>query len=229
MRPSARCAPRPAPARSADGASRIEQRRRNDTSSDAADRRGRGSDPGDQRSRRGQCARRAAATVGERPRRRRSGRAGDGAHGAGWRRATTARARVGQGGRTADPVHPRLVAEPSLLGEAVREQARRRVPARRLRPPWSWHVRGAARTRALHRRPALGRRCRGDHRPTGSRPAGARRVVLRPIRHLRLRARLRPGSNLCDQLRRGCGQARPGGLRHADRPRIPRQLRRHGR
>ena len=33
---------------------------------------------------------------------------------------------------------------------------RRRVPARCLRPPWSWHVRGAARARALHRRASSG-------------------------------------------------------------------------
>ena len=153
---------------------------------------------------------------------RRSRRADEGSRGAGRRRATSARARVGQGRRTDDPVHPRLVAEPSLLGEAIREHARRRVPARRLRPPWSWHVRGAARARALHRRQALGRRRRGDHRPTRSRPAGARRLVLWPIRHLRLRACPRPGSNRGDQLRRGSGQARRGGLRHPDRPRIPR-------
>ena len=70
----------------------------------------------------------------------------------------------GNAGRAADPVHPRLVAEPPLLGEAVRERARRRVPARRLRPPRPRHVRGAARARALHRRQALGRRRGGDHR-----------------------------------------------------------------
>ena len=50
-------------------------------------------------------------------------RADEGSHGAGRRRAAAARARVGQGGRSADPVHPRLVAEPSLLGQAVRARS----------------------------------------------------------------------------------------------------------
>ena len=59
-----------------------------------------------------------------------------------------------------------------------------------------------------------------------SRPAGARRLVLRRLRHLRLRPRARPGSNRRDQLRRGRRQARRGGLRHADRPWLPRPLRR---
>ena len=132
----------------------------------------------------------------------------------------------GKRGRAADPVHPRLVAEPPLLGEAVRERARRRVPARRLRPARPRHVRGAARARALHRRQALGRRRGGDHRRAAPRPAGARRLVLRRLRHLRLRARVRPGSDRRDRLRRGRRQAGRGGLRHADRPRLPRPLRR---
>ena len=151
-------------------------------------------------------------------------------HGAGRRRPAAARARVGQAGRAADPVHPRLVAEPSLLGQAVRERAGRRVPARGLRPARPRHVRGAARARALHRRRALGRRRGGDHRPAAPRPAGARRLVLRRLRHLRLRARVRPGSDRRDQLRRRRRQAGRGGVRHADRPRLPRPLRgRHGR
>ena len=58
------------------------------------------------------------------------------------------------------------------------------------------------------------------------RPAGARRLVLRRLRHLRLRPRVRPGSDRRDQLRRGRRQARRGGVRHADRPRLPRPLRR---
>ena len=58
------------------------------------------------------------------------------------------------------------------------------------------------------------------------RPAGARRLVLRRVRHLRLRARVRPGSNRRDRLRRGRGQAGRGGLRHAYRPRLPRPFRR---
>ena len=95
----------------------------------------------------------------------RADRADEGSRGAGRRRPAAARARVGQGGRAADPVHPRLVAEPPLLGEAVRERARRRVPARGVRPPRPRHVRGAARAGELHRRQALGRRRRGDHRP----------------------------------------------------------------
>ena len=98
----------------------------------------------------------------------REDRADEGSHSAGRRRPAAARARVGQTGRAADPVHSRLVAEPPLLGEAVRERARRRVPARCLRPPRSRHVRGAARARALHRRQALGRRRGGDHRRAGA-------------------------------------------------------------
>ena len=94
------------------------------------------------------------------------------------RRPAAARARVGQAGRAADSVHPRLVAEPSLLGEAVRGRAGRRVPAGRLRPPWPRDVRGAARARALHGREALGRRRGGDHRRVAARAAGARRLVL---------------------------------------------------
>ena len=50
-------------------------------------------------------------------------RADEDAHGARRRRPAAARARMGQGGRAADPVHPRLVAEPSLLGQAGRELA----------------------------------------------------------------------------------------------------------
>ena len=98
------------------------------------------------------------------------------AHGERRRRPAPPRARVGQRGGAADPVHPRLVAEPSLLGEAVRERAGRRVPAGGLRPPRSRHVRGTARRRALHGRHALGGRRGGDHRRAASRPAGARRA-----------------------------------------------------
>ena len=61
-----------------------------------------------------------------------------------------------------------------------------------LRPSWSRHVRGAARGRALHRRRALGRRRRRDPRSAPARPAGAGRLVVRPLRHLRLRALARP-------------------------------------
>ena len=59
-----------------------------------------------------------------------------------------------------------------------------------------------------------------------ARPAGARRLVLRRLRHLRLRARVRPGSNRRDRVRRGRDPARRVVLRHADRPRLPRPLRR---
>ena len=99
-----------------------------------------------------------------RTRRAEADRADEGSRGTGRRRPAAARPRVGQAGRAADPVHPRLVAEPPLLGEAVRERAGRRVPARGLRPPRPRHVRGAARARALHRRQALGRRRGGNHR-----------------------------------------------------------------
>ena len=57
------------------------------------------------------------------------------------------------------------------------------------------------------------------------RPAGARRLVLRRLRHLRLRPRIRPGADRRDRLRRRRGQARRGGVRHADRPRLPRPFR----
>ena len=46
--------------------------------------------------------------------------------------------------------------------------------------------------RALHRRPALGRRPGRGHRSC-ARTDRARRLVLRRLRHLRLPARLRPG------------------------------------
>ena len=66
--------------------------------------------------------------------------------------------------------------------------------------------------------------------PAGPRARGARRLVLRRLRHLRLHPRVRPGPGGRDQLRRGRGQAGRGGVRHADRPRFPRPLRgRHGR
>ena len=68
-----------------------------------------------------------------------------GSHCDGRRRAAAARAGVGKGGRPADPAHPRVVAEPSLLGPPVRERAGRGVPAGGLRPAWPRHVRGAAR------------------------------------------------------------------------------------
>ena len=145
--------------------------------------------------------------------------------GDGRRRPAAARARVGAARRAADRADPRLVAEPPVLGQAVRERARRRVPARRLRPARARHVRRAARPRALHRRRAVGRRRGGDHRRVGAPAARARRLVLRWLRHLRLHPPARTGPHRRDRLRRGRGQARRGRVRHADRPRLPRPLR----
>ena len=79
---------------------------------------------------------------------------------------------------------------------------------------------------ALHRSQALGRRRGGDHRRAGPRPAGARRLVVRGFRHLRLHPCVRAGACRGDQFRRGSGSARRGGLRHADRSRLSRPFRR---
>ena len=59
----------------------------------------------------------------------------------------------------------------------------------------------------------------------GTGPAGSRRLVIRRVRDLRLHPRVRPGPHRRDQLRRGRGQARRSGVRHAHRSRIPRSLR----
>ena len=80
------------------------------------------------------------------------------------RRPAAARPRVGSAGRPGDPVRPRLVAEPPVLGEAVRERAGGPVPARGVRPARPRHVGGATRARALHRRRAVGGRPRRHHR-----------------------------------------------------------------
>ena len=80
----------------------------------------------------------------DRTRRAEADRADEGSHGAGRRRPAAARAGAGQGGWAADPVHSRLVAEPPVLGQAVPERARRRVPARRLRSARPRDVRGPA-------------------------------------------------------------------------------------
>ncbi len=60
-------------------------------------------------------------------------------------------------------------------------------------------------------------------------PAGARRLVLRRVRHLRLPARPWPGSDRGDQLRRWRFPTRPSGVGHDDRPGISRPLRRRHR
>ena len=101
----------------------------------------------------------------------------------------------------------------------------RRVPARGLRPTRTRHVRRTARARALHRRQALGRRRGGDHRPAASGPAGAGRLVLRRLRHLRLPAHARRRADRRDRVRRGCRQAGRGGVRNTDRAGLPRSLR----
>ena len=129
-------------------------------------------------------------------------RADEDPRGARRRRPAAARPRVGQRGRAAGPVHPRLVPEPSLLGQAVPERPGRGVPAGGLRPARPRDVAGAPRTRALHRRPAVGRRRGRDHRPAAPGPAGAGRLVLRRLHHLRLPARPRPGPGRRDRLRR---------------------------
>ena len=61
------------------------------------------------------------------------------------------------------------------------------------RPTGPRDVRGSARTRALHGRPALGGRRRGCHRRAGARPPGARGLVLRRLHHRRLHPCSRPG------------------------------------
>jgi hypothetical protein len=84
--------------------------------------------------------------------------------------------------------------------------------------------------RALHRGPALGRRPGRDHRPARPGPAGAGRLVLRWIHHLRLPARPRQGPDRRHRLRRRGHDAGRGGVRDADRPGLLRQRpRRHRR
>ena len=86
------------------------------------------------------------------------GRADRDARGARRRRAQAARAGVGRPAGTADRVRPRLVAVPAVLVAADRRPARRRLPARHLRPPRPRHVGEAAGRRAVRRRAAVGRR-----------------------------------------------------------------------
>jgi non-heme chloroperoxidase len=64
---------------------------------------------------------------------------------------------------------------------------------------------------ALHQRPAVGRRPGGDHRPARPGPAGAGRLVLRRLHHLRLPARPRYGpARPAGRRRRGHDAGRGG-------------------
>ena len=73
------------------------------------------------------------------------------------RGATAPCAGMGQPQGARDPVRPRLVAEPAVLGASGHRSTRRAVPPRHVRPPRARHVRAAAGGRPLRRRRTLGR------------------------------------------------------------------------
>ena len=124
----------------------------------------------------------------------------------------------GHGGRSGDPVHPRLVAEPSPAGQQYDSTLADEFAL----SPTTCVVTACPRrprARALHRRQAVGRRRRGDHRRARSRPSWCSTSAgPTGLSSSATTCAPRPGPDRGDQLRRGCGQRQRGGLRHADRP-----------